>query len=129
MPSGAANGAADAERLADRPRGVPGDLRAVDDVARDRGDDRVHDRCGHVADGEQVVDRAERQRAGADEPLSGVRELEDLRARRDALRAPAERLGRAVGRVALVKHRLDGACFFERGELLARDVLGGAVGA
>jgi hypothetical protein len=65
----------------------------------------------------------------ADELLPGLGQLEDLHARRDALCAPSEGLRRGVRRVALVEHRLHGAGLFERRELLARDVLGGAVGA
>jgi hypothetical protein len=51
---------------------VAREVRAADDLAADRGDDRFHDGRGHVADAQQRVDRAERQRAGPDELLSSL---------------------------------------------------------
>ena len=118
-----------AQRLADRPSGVvdelgPGDLRRTRPTRRAPAD------CGDTSViASKRVDRADRDLATTDELLADLGQPEDLRPRRRELATPAERLRRAVERVALVEHRLDSLGLLQGCELLARDVLRGAVGA
>ena len=116
-----------AQRLADRPTRIAGELRSGDRLVCDALHELPRDRRRDVADAQQRVDRADGDRAAADELLSGLGQLEDLCPGADELTAPAERLRGAVQRVALVEHRLHGSGLVERRELLARDVLRCAV--
>ena len=92
------------------------------------GDDGVEQVGGDGADRAELVDGGQVDDAFADQLLGALGELEHLHARGDALLGPAERLRGAVLGQAALEHRADGLGLLVGVELLARDVLDGAVG-
>src|SRR5438128_2007881 len=118
-----------AQGIADHPAGVARELLAADLSGGDRSHGRVAESRRHLGDLRQRRDRAHGQLAAADQLLGGLGQLEDLRPGAHELAAPAEHARGAVEGVALLEHVRYRVRLLQGGELLAHDVLGGAVGA
>ena len=92
-------------------------------------DDRLEQLGRYLADRAELIDRAERNRSGADELLRPFGELEQLDPGGDARPRPSERLGGAVlGQPAIGEHRAYGLGLLVWVELLTGDVLDRPVG-
>jgi hypothetical protein len=92
------------------------------------GDHGVEQARCDIADRAELVDGSQMDDALADQLLRALGQLEDLHSGGHAVLGPAERLGGAVLGEAAVEHRLDRARLLVGVQLLARDVLDGAVG-
>ena len=92
------------------------------------GDDGVQQVGCDGADGAELVHGGQVDDPLADELLCALGQLEDLHAGGDALLGPAQRLRGAVLGQAAIEHRADGLGLLVGVQLLARDVLDGAVG-
>ena len=92
-------------------------------------DDRLEQLGRYLADRAELIDRAERNRARADELLRPFGELEQLDPGGDARPRPAERLrGAVLGQPAIGEHRAYGLGLLVWVELLTGDVLDRPVG-
>ena len=109
--------------LAGQPLGRP--LVAVGEEV----DDRLEQLGRYLSDRAELIDRAERNRSGADELLRPFGKLEQLDPGGDPRPRPSERLGGTVlGQPAIGEHRLNGLGLLVGVELLTGDVLDRPVG-
>jgi hypothetical protein len=117
------------ERGVEHPAGLAHEpLRGPRVAVVEVGDDSVQQVGCDRADGAELVDGGQVDDPLADELLCALGQLEDLHAGGDALLGPAERLRGAVLGQAAIERRADGLGLLVGVQLLARDVLDGAVG-